>query len=147
MRLVPNPANFCERANRRGLRATRLYICRKNLLRVDSPFFPSLLTPLRGISLELPASSPLVLRSAPEVEGDSPALTRVNNFGRSISTGQASLHAPHRDEACANGTNSLPNNPAEMTEPIGPEYGLWYACPPISRKTGQAFRHAPQRMQ
>src|SRR5215211_7214784 len=79
--------------------------------------------------------------------GACPALTLVNNFGRSISTGQASLHAPHKDEACASGIKSEPKNPAEITDPIGPEYALLYACPPISRNTGQAFRQAPQRMQ
>src|SRR5689334_18049214 len=120
MRLVPIQANFCERANRRGLPATRLYICRKNLLKVDSPFLSSRLTPLRSIPPGVPASSPLALGSVRKLDGDFPARTRVNSLGKSISTRQASLHAPHNDEACASGTKSEPKNPAEMTEPIGP---------------------------
>ncbi len=38
--------------------------------------------------------------------------------------GQASRQAPHNEEACARGMKSGPKKPAEMTEPIGPEYGL-----------------------
>src|SRR6266498_1991356 len=130
MRCVASEAKLCETANRRGLRATRLYICKKSL---DDEV-------IRFVVL-----SPLVPFS--RGDGDIPALTLVSSFGRSISTGQASLHAPHSDEACARGTKSEPKNPAEMTEPMGPGYTLLYACPPISRNTGQAFRHAPHRMQ
>src|SRR6185503_12705623 len=102
-RWVPSEASRNERANRRGLRATRLYIRMKILLRVESP--PS-----------------LVCGNCWSVRfGESPDLTRTSNLGRSISTGQASLHAPHNDDAWASGTKSLPKNPAEMTEPMGPE--------------------------
>src|SRR5689334_8708334 len=99
MRRVPSAANFCERANKNELGATRLYICRKNLPKLESP------------PPAFPLSSFISL---------CPALTLVSNFGKSISTGQASLHAPHSDEACASGTKSGPKKPAEMTEPIGP---------------------------
>ena len=43
--------------------------------------------------------------------------------------------------------------PGDTIEPIGPGYGAIdlsspiYACPPSSRNTGQALRHAPHRMQ
>src|SRR5215212_2754084 len=103
MRCVPSEANLSERANRRGLRATWLYIRMKILLSVESP-------------LSLVCGN---CRSG--LFGANPDLTRTSSLGRSISTGQASLHAPHNDDACASGTKSLPKNPAEITEPIGPE--------------------------
>src|SRR5215211_7795597 len=110
-----------------GLRTMRLYTLIKSFPSLDKP--PS-----------------LTGNCFPET-GDCPARTRVSNLGRSISTGQASLHAPHKEEACASGTKSEPKNPAEMTDPMGPGYTLLYPCPPISRNTGQAFKHAPQRIQ
>ena len=50
-------------------------------------------------------------------------------------TGQTSAHAPHRVEA--NGSDAeVPRPPSSWgcrIAPIGPAYGVWYACPPVWR--------------
>ena len=56
------------------------------------------------------------------IGGTRPARTRRSRRGRSMSTGQASLHAPHRLEARAVSPKlATPNSPGETTAPMGPE--------------------------
>ena len=58
----------------------RAYIFNPNLEVGESP------TPVFAVDSRLPTES-------------IPALTLVSNFGKSMSMGQISLHAPHSDEA------------------------------------------------
>lgn len=67
------------------------------------------------------ADESLDLEVGGDLSGVWPARILSNNLGRSMSTGQASLHAPHKLDARARYPNSEPpKSPGEMTEPIGP---------------------------
>src|ERR1051326_5763860 len=66
----------------------------------------------------------------------------------SIFTGHTSVHLPHSDEAKLKCLNSLMLFIfGVITDPIGPLYVVPYAWPPTPLYIGQAFKHAPQRMQ
>ena len=59
---------------------------------------------------------------------------RMNRSDSGIRTGQASVHAPQRLEACGRTQNfSKPSYCGVSRMPIGPEYTLPYAWPPTLR--------------